>query len=114
MSWNDHTNKKSNWWFPKWPKPGFVPCRGMGYSSFLGWFGDSMESCDGAEPGFAVGGAGPFFDALPGFWRPSAHPKPKNPGVSPKVRGSPCRWWHLRPQLGLCVFVSLRPWQVFF
>ncbi|CAJ1398023.1 unnamed protein product [Effrenium voratum] len=42
---------------------------GMGYSSFLGWFGDSMESCDGAEPGFAVGGAGPFFDALPGFWR---------------------------------------------
>ena len=23
----------------------------------MGWFGDSMESCDGTEPGFAVGGA---------------------------------------------------------
>ncbi len=42
---------------------------GMGYSSFMGWFGDSMESCDGALPGFAVGGAGPLLDNLPGFWR---------------------------------------------
>jgi len=42
---------------------------GMGYSSFMGWFGDSMESCDGTEPGFAVGGAGPLLDNLPGFWR---------------------------------------------
>eukprot|EP00434_Breviolum_minutum_P008538 symbB.v1.2.007531.t1/scaffold462.1/size201456/21 len=45
---------------------------GMGYSSFMGWFGDSMESCDGAEPGFAVGGAGPLLDNLPGFWRQDA------------------------------------------
>ena len=42
---------------------------GMGYSSFMGWFGDSMESCDGAEPGFAVGGSGPLMDTLPSFWR---------------------------------------------
>ncbi|CAE7610667.1 ARSB [Symbiodinium natans] len=42
---------------------------GMGYETFMGWFGDSMESCDGTEPGFAVGGAGPLMNALPGFWR---------------------------------------------
>lgn len=42
---------------------------GMGYSSFMGWFGDSMESCDGSEPGFAVGGSGPLMDTLPSFWR---------------------------------------------
>ena len=42
---------------------------GMGYETFMGWFGDSMESCDGTEPGFAVGGASPLMDALPGFWR---------------------------------------------
>lgn len=42
---------------------------GMGYETFMGWFGDSMESCDGTEPGFAVGGASPLMNALPGFWR---------------------------------------------
>ena len=33
-----------------------------------GWFGDSMEGCDGAEPGFAVGAGSPDMDNLPGFW----------------------------------------------
>ena len=42
---------------------------GMGYDTFMGWYGDSMESCDGTEPGFAVGGASPLLDALHGFWR---------------------------------------------
>ena len=49
---------------------------GMGYSSFMGWFGDSMESCDGTEPGFAVGGAGPLMNALPSFWRQDAEVLP--------------------------------------
>ena len=27
-----------------------------------------MESCDGAEPGFAMGAGSPDMDNLPGFW----------------------------------------------
>ena len=43
---------------------------GMGYDTFMGWYGDSMESCDGTEPAFAAGGAGPpTLNALHGFWR---------------------------------------------
>lgn len=41
---------------------------GMGYDSFYGFYGDSIESCDGWEPAFTGAIGTPLANSMPGYW----------------------------------------------